>query len=158
MNEKLKKVRDKVEDTIVKTYNWTQKHPVLTAIGTTVLGSVVTGAIAYKVGESRGEMTGMEIHARALGEKIQKQSPGTIKFFVENNEWGPYAGPTEPHDLVTESGQRLDAITGAMMMNLDSGNGAYVFNNGDELDVAIIEEPDIAVSMMEDVAEMFAKD
>lgn len=154
MNEKLKKVRDKVEDTIVKTYNWTQKHPVLTAIGTTVLGSVVTGAIAYKVGESRGE----EILARALAEKIQKQSPGTVKFFVENNEWGPYAGTTEPHDLVTESGQRLEAITGAMMMNLDSGNGAYVFNNGDELDVAIIEEPDIAVSMMADVKEMFAKD
>jgi hypothetical protein len=45
-----------------------------------------------------------------------------------------------------------------MMMNLDNGNGAYVFNNGDELDVAIIEEPDIAVSMMADVEEMFAKD
>lgn len=88
MNEKLKKVRDKVEDGVVKAYNWTQKHPALTAIGTTVLGSVVTGAIAYKVGESRGETNGMEIHARALGEKIQKQSPGTIKFFVENDKWG----------------------------------------------------------------------
>lgn len=74
------------------------------------------------------------------------------------NGGGAYAGPTEPHDLVTESGKRLDAITGAMMMNLDNGNGAYVFNNGDELDVAIIEEPGIAVSMLTDVEEMFAKD
>lgn len=158
MKEKLKKVRDKVEDAIVKTYNWTQKHPVLTAIGTTVLGSVVTGAIAYKVGESRGETNGMEIHARALGEKIQKQSPGTINILVENDEWGPYAGPTEPHDLVTESGKRLEAITGAMMMNLDEGYGAYVWNGGDSLNVAIIEEPDIATSLMEEMEEMFAKD
>lgn len=48
------KLKEKAENALTKAYVFAQEHPIITAVTTTVAGSVITGAVAYKVGESKG--------------------------------------------------------------------------------------------------------
>lgn len=48
------KLKEKAENALTKAYVFAQEHPIITAVTTTVAGSVITGAVAYKVGEKKG--------------------------------------------------------------------------------------------------------
>ena len=54
--EKMIEVRGKIEDGLVKAYNWTQKHPIATSIGGTLIGAAVGSLVSYKIGEEDEEM------------------------------------------------------------------------------------------------------
>jgi hypothetical protein len=147
--EKATEVRGKIEDGIVKAYNWTQKHPIMASIGGTLIGAAVGGLVSYKLGEAKGDR-----EARTeIGRNILD---GTERISLKCVENGSFYNDKllDAHDIVAEKidVRRQNLLTGAAAMHLDNGYGAYVFKDSDtSLEVYPIEEPDVAVMLAKDI-------
>ena len=147
--EKAIEVRGKIEDGLVKAYNWTQKHPIATSIGGTLIGAAVGGLVSYKIGEAKGDLEAR----KEIGRNILD---GTERISLKCVENGSFYNDKllDAHDIVAEKIdiRRQNLLTGAAAMHLDNGYGAYVFRDSDtSLEVYPIEEPDVAVMLRDDI-------
>lgn len=133
MNKKLKKVRDKIEDGIVRGYNWVKDHPVITAIGTTIVGSAITGVVSYRSGCYNGAKRviahRLERQEAGLGESFTLVQPGT------RDEEGIQFSDKSLKEIVDEGYGNY--VYGVGEMRLKNGQSVYIERFDDDVIVVL---------------------
>lgn len=129
MNEKIEKVKNVVKDKTSKLGKWLKEHPVITAVGTTIVGSAVSGFIGYK--------TGWHVNGRTTGKAIEKGWGNAPR--ITHMHGGAYGNaPCEPGQICEstfgadcENELLMNAELGAGLMQLQSGHLGVVYKTPD---------------------------
>lgn len=133
MNEKLKKVGEKIGSGIARGFNWIKEHPVITTIGTTIVGSAITGVVSYRFGCFDGAKRiiahRLEYQAEGLGESFTLVQPGT------RDEEGIQFSDMSTKEIVNAGYGNY--VYGIGEMRLKNGQSVYVERYDDDVIVVL---------------------